>query len=53
VSTTFAAQEFIKGNYDKIVITRPNKEIESSLGFFPRKFNRKAWCLVGRNYQYT
>lgn len=40
-TTTFAAQEYIKGHYDKIVITRPNKEIESSLGFFPGSLNEK------------
>ena len=46
-TTTFAAQEYIKGHYDRIVITRPNKEIESSLGFFPGSLNEKlgVWLL--------
>lgn len=40
-TTTYAAQEFIKGHYSKIVMTRPNKEIENSLGFFPGSLNEK------------
>ena len=40
-ATTYAAQEFIKGNIERIVITRPNKEIENSLGFFPGSIQEK------------
>jgi phosphate starvation-inducible PhoH-like protein len=35
VTTMYAAQEFVRGRYDKIVITRPNKGTGESLGFYP------------------
>lgn len=41
VTTTYAAQEFIKGNYDKIIITRPTVAIETSIGFFPGTLEEK------------
>ena len=41
VTTTYAAQEFIKGNFDKIIITRPTVAIETSIGFFPGTLEEK------------
>jgi len=41
VTTTFAAHEFIKGNYDKIIITRPTVAVETSIGFFPGTLEEK------------
>lgn len=41
ITTTYAAQEFIKGNFDKIIITRPTVAIETSIGFFPGTLEEK------------
>lgn len=41
ITTTYAAQEFVKGNFDKIVITRPTVAIETSIGFFPGTLEEK------------
>lgn len=41
VTTTYAAQQFIRGNYDKIIITRPTVAVEKSIGFFPGTIEEK------------
>lgn len=41
VTTTYAAQEFIKGTFDKIIITRPTVAVETSIGFFPGTLEEK------------
>lgn len=40
-SATKAAQLFLKGGYDKIVLTRPNVSTGKSLGFFPGDISEK------------
>lgn len=41
VTTTYAAQEYIKGNFDKIIITRPTVAVETSIGYFPGTLEEK------------
>ena len=41
ISATKAAQLFLKGGYDKIVLTRPNVSTGKSVGFFPGTVEEK------------
>lgn len=41
ITTTFAAQLYIKREVDKIVITRPTVAVETSIGFFPGTIEEK------------
>src|ERR1035437_503354 len=41
IATTWGLEQFLKGHFDKIILTRPVVEAGENLGFLPGDFNMK------------